>query len=31
MGCPYCAKVVGYFNTNKIQFKWIDTNTEEGD
>lgn len=31
MGCPYCVKVVNYFDTNKIPFKWIDTNTEEGD
>lgn len=28
--CPFCAKVKNYFQTNKIPFTWIDTETPEG-
>ena len=28
--CPYCKKVKEHLETNKMPFKWIDTETPEG-
>jgi glutaredoxin 3 len=29
--CPYCKKVATYLTNNKVPFKYIDTETEEGE
>ncbi len=28
--CPFCRKVKNYFDSNKIQYAWIDIETAEG-